>query len=406
MTEESKNSSVVVYGDNSGIIITGNNNTINIDREKLLGKESVTNTFKSYYQNYFKTISLLIEDDKKHIEDIYVNLAIIKEEKEEDIRDKSKLLDRDKIINSYEEIYKPKESIAIEELIEKSSKYNSAKALIYGKAGIGKTTFCKYIAYRWAKGELYNEFDNIVYIALREWEEGGLESIIKKIYFQEKYKDYVIEINQSKTLFLFDGYDELVDTSILHNAIKTYNLQSYIITSRPYGYRKSDFDVNEVFEIIGFTDENVTVYIDKFFEEQSHKTNLQNFLQQNINIEHIAYMPLMLEMICSLWREKAKSNQSFLSPMTMTELYGEVIEYIFFEYSETNNTAYIQDREDEIFDYLGKIAFEGLKRQVIVLDKSIIKEKKKFFVDYVLKTGFLKSDRKHRNPLMNTVIQV
>ncbi len=402
MTEESKNSSVVVYGDNSGIIITGNNNTINIDREKLLGKESVTNTFKSYYQNYFKTISLLIEDDKKHIEDIYVNLAIIKEEKEEDIRDKSKLLDRDKIINSYEEIYKPKESIAIEELIEKSSKYNSAKALIYGKAGIGKTTFCKYISYRWAKGELYNEFDNIVYIALREWEEGGLESIIKKIYFQEKYKDYVIEINQSKTLFLFDGYDELVDTSILHNAIKTYNLQNYIITSRPYGYRKSDFDVNEVFEIIGFTDENVTAYIDKFFEEQSHKTNLQNFLQQNINIEHIAYMPLMLEMICSLWREKAKSNQSFLSPMTMTELYGEVIEYIFFEYSETNNTAYIQDREDEIFDYLGKIAFEGLKRQVIVLDKSIIKEKKKFFVDYVLKTGFLKSDRKHRNPLMNS----
>ena len=262
MTEESKNSSVVVYGDNSGIIITGNNNTINIDREKLLGKESVTNTFKSYYQNYFKTISLLIEDDKKPIEDIYVNLAIIKEEKEEDIRDKSKLLDRDKIINSYEEIYKPKESIAIEELIEKSSKFNSAKALVNGKAGIGKTTFCKYIAYRWAKGELYNEFDNIVYIALREWKESGLESIIKKIYFQEKYKDYVIEIDQSKTLFLFDGYDELADTSILHNAIKTYHLQNYIITSRPYGYRKSDFDVNEVFETIGFTDENVTAYIE------------------------------------------------------------------------------------------------------------------------------------------------
>ena len=56
----------------------------------------------------------------------------------------SKLLDRDKIINSYEEIYKPKEPIPIENLIEKSSKSNSAKALIYGKAGIGKTTFCKY----------------------------------------------------------------------------------------------------------------------------------------------------------------------------------------------------------------------------------------------------------------------
>jgi hypothetical protein len=397
-----KDSSVIIHGNNSGIIITGNNNTIHIDKEKLLNRESVTNTFKSYYKNHFKTISLLIEDDKKPIDDIYVNLAIIKDEKEEDIKDKSKLLDRDKIINSYEEIYKPKEPIAIEELIKKSSKNNSSKALIYGKAGIGKTTFCKYIAYRWARGELYNEFENIVYIALREWKEDGLESVIKKIYFQEKYKDHVIEIDQSKTLFLFDGYDELSDTSVLHNTIKTYNLQNYIITSRPYGYRKSDFDVNEVFETIGFTDENVTAYIDKFFEEESHKTNLQNFLKQNINIRHIAYIPLMLEMICSLWREKDKKNKSFLSPMTMTELYKEVIEYIFFEYTETNNTSYIQEKEDEIFDYLGKIAFEGLKNQVIILDKMIIKENKKFFVDYVLKTGFLKSDRKHRNSLINS----
>ncbi len=288
-----KDSSVIVHGNNSGIIIIGNNNTIHIDKEKLLSRESVTNTFKSYYQNNFKTISLLIEDEKKPIDDIYVNLAIIKEEKEEDIKDKSKLLARDKIINSYEEIYKPKEPIAIEKLIEKSSKYNSAKALIYGKAGIGKTTFCKYIAYRWAKGELYSEFENIIYIALREWKEDGLESIIKKIYFEEKYKDYVIEINQSKTLFLFDGYDELSDTSTLHNAIKTYNLQNYIITSRPYGYRQSDFDVNEVFETVGFTDENVTAYIDKFFTESSHKTNLQNFLKQNINIKHISYIPLI-----------------------------------------------------------------------------------------------------------------
>ena len=388
--------------ENSFNNLTDTNITIYSNGSKAISKEKLKNTFITYYQNHFKTISLLIEDDKKPIDDIYVNLAIIKEEKEEDIKDKSKLLDRDKIINSYEEIYKPKEPIAIEELIEKSSKYNSAKALIYGKAGIGKTTFCKYITYRWAKGELYGKFDNVVYIALREWKEDGLESIIKKIYFEEKHKDQVIEIDQSKTLFLFDGYDELSESSLLHGAIKKYNLQNYIITSRPYGYRKSDFDVNEVFETIGFTDENVRAYIDKFFEEQSHKTNLQNFLKQNINIKHIAYIPLMLEMICSLWREKAKTNQSFLSPMTMTELYREVIEYIFSEYSETNKTDYIQEKEEEIFDYLGKIAFEGLKKQVIVLDKSIIEEKKEFFVDYVLKTGFLKSDRKHRNPLMNS----
>jgi len=62
------NKSVSVGGSNSGIIITGNSNTIHLNKEKVLNKESVANTFKSHYQNHFKTISLLIEDDKKPID--------------------------------------------------------------------------------------------------------------------------------------------------------------------------------------------------------------------------------------------------------------------------------------------------------------------------------------------------
>ncbi len=106
--------------------------------------------FVTYYKNHFKTISLLINDNIKPIEDIFVNLAIIKEEKEEIKRDK--LINREAFLSSYEEIHKPKEPIAIEELIIKSK-----KSFIYGKAGIGKTTLCKYIAYKWVKGELYQE---------------------------------------------------------------------------------------------------------------------------------------------------------------------------------------------------------------------------------------------------------
>lgn len=55
--------------------------------------------------------------------------------------------------------------------------------------------------------------------------------------------------------------------------------------------KRLESEINEVFETIGFTDENVTAYINNFFEEQGHRTNLQNFLKQNINIKHIAYIP-------------------------------------------------------------------------------------------------------------------
>ncbi|CAA6809316.1 MAG: Unknown protein [uncultured Sulfurovum sp.] len=263
------------------------------------------------------------------------------------------------------------------------------------------------------RGELYNEFDIVVYIALREWKEDGLESIIKKIYFEEKHKDEAIEIHQSKTLFLFDGYDELSETSLLHGAIKKYNLKNYIITSRPYGYRKSDFDVHEVFETIGFTDENVASYIDKFFEEQNHKTNLQNFLKQNINIRHLAYIPLMLEIICSIWREKAKSNQSFLSPMTMTELYSEVIDNLLSTYARKKGYEEVYKRRyrKQIVTYFGSIAFEALKNQTIIIDGEVLEnslanieteDEDNFLEKNILYTGLLKSNNKYQDPWKNS----
>jgi len=105
------------------------------------------------YLKKFDSISLLTKKPKP-IDEIFINLAIIKEQKEE--KNKGNLINREAILSSYEEIYKPKEPIEIKELINTAN-----KSLVYGKAGIGKTTLCKYIAYKWAKGELYNEFEGL-----------------------------------------------------------------------------------------------------------------------------------------------------------------------------------------------------------------------------------------------------
>ena len=351
-------------------------------------------TLKEKYLNHFNTISLLTTNTPKPIDEIFINLAIIKEQKEE--KNKENLINREAHLSSYEEIHNPKEPIEIKELINTAN-----KSLIYGKAGIGKTTLCKYIAYKWAKEELYSEFEYVVYIPLREWKNNGIKGAIKDYYYSRDSQELTFDIKAQKILFLFDGYDELNGDKkkALIKEIEHYALTHYIITSRPYGYQKSDFRVDEQFETIGFTDENVEEYIEAFFKKNSEKSKgLKEFLQTNISIKHIAYIPLMLEMICSLWEE-----EEFSDSLTMTELYSQSIENIFFEYTEKNGTAYIQDKEEEIFNYLGKIAFEGLKQQTIVLDKSIIKEKRTFFSDYVLKTGFLNDGKAEKNnPLLNS----
>ena len=349
---------------------------------------------RNSYLKKFDTISLLTSNTPKPIDEIFINLSIIKDKEKNE--DNGKISEREIYDSSYEAIHNPKEPIEIEELINKAK-----KSLIYGKAGIGKTTLCKYIAYKWAKGELYSEFEYVVYIPLREWKKGGILQAIKDYYYPLDSDDLSFDLKENNTLFLFDGYDELNEDrkKDLRNEIEKYGLSQYIITTRPYGYQKSDFNVDEQFETIGFTDENVEKYIEAFFKENSEKSKgLKEFLQTNINIKHIAYIPLMLEMMCSLWEE-----EEFSDSLTMTELYTQFIRNIFFEYTEKNGTAYIQDKEEKIFNYLGKIAFEGLKHQTIILDKSIIKEERTFFSDYVLKTGFLNDVKAEKsNPLFNS----
>ncbi|SFV52913.1 hypothetical protein MNB_SV-12-1354 [hydrothermal vent metagenome] len=359
-------------------------------------------TLKDRYLNHFNTISLLL-DKPKPIDEIFINLAIIKEKKEEDKKEEANKINREALLNSYEEIHKPKEPIEIKELIN-----TSKKSLIYGKAGIGKTTLCKYIAYKWAKGELYSEFTYVIYIPLREWKNRGLKGAIRDYYYSQDEKDITLDIkeNSQKMLFLFDGYDELDGDKkkALIREIELYNLTYYVITSRPYGYQKNDFSVNEHFETIGFTDENVKEYIETFFKDNSKKSkSLNGYLKSNISIRHIAYIPLMLEMICSLWEEKEFSNS-----LTMTELYSRIIENFLEEHSKNRDdeTVFEWENREEIKEFLGKIAFNGLTKQTILFDGKFIrdmigKDNLDFFKTSIVNSGFLKSDIKDKSLLGN-----
>ena len=353
---------------------------------------------KENYLNKFSTISLLINDTPKPIEDLFLNLAIIKEKKEKK-QDKN-LISREALLNSYEEILKPKESIEIKELINISN-----KSLIYGKAGIGKTTLCKYIAYKWAKDELYSEFEYLVYLPLREWKTGGVLQAIKNDYYPLDSDDLSFDLKGVNALFLFDGYDELSGErkKDLRDEIEKYGLSHYIITTRPYGYQRNDFRVDEHFETIGFEDEDVKAYIDNFFQENETKKRLKEFLESNIGIMQTASIPIMLEIICSLWQKKEFNNS-----LTMTELYSDIIEYILKKHSakREDETVYKRTNRKKIKNLLGKLAFSGLTKQIILFDGDSIEEvideeDIEFFENSVINSGFLKSDRQEKDLLDN-----
>jgi len=134
----------------------------------------------------------------------YVNLVILKQPEEK----------------TREEV---NESIAIKELfdIEKGNSVErpSNKVVVFGRAGIGKTTMCKYIVSRWQHGSLWqNKFEAIFWLPLRElitYPEENFPSLLKIIqnkcighdHISEEDIEKFIVLNISKVLFILDGYN-------------------------------------------------------------------------------------------------------------------------------------------------------------------------------------------------------
>ncbi|CAF1281124.1 unnamed protein product [Adineta steineri] len=208
------------------------------------------------------------------IDQSYINLAIVEtkdqQEKEKKLRDSQH---NDAIIEAFENIHGIKTPIDIENIF-KTCKNQTRNVLVFGRAGIGKSTFCQYIAYQWATGMIWQEYELIALIPLRSLTADhypilpagsnySLIDVLRKecfsfdLYLSEKDEKQLQEqFYNSRILWLLDGYDEIVQNVPAHlrsllndQLLKTPH---HIITSRPY---MNTLSYSVQLEITGFTDE-------------------------------------------------------------------------------------------------------------------------------------------------------
>jgi predicted DNA-binding ribbon-helix-helix protein len=128
-------------------------------------------------------------------------------------------------------------------------------------------------------------------------------------------------------------------------------------------------------------------------------------IKSNINIYQVAHIPLMLELICSISKEE---EQDF-SDLTITDLYKKVVENIFKGHIAKNRDKEISRKErKKVLNILGKLAFEGLKRQRIIFDEDFVEEvledeEIEFLEGKAILSGFLKTDKKSEELLDNNL---
>ncbi|MBA8667620.1 HEAT repeat domain-containing protein [Holosporaceae bacterium 'Namur'] len=401
---------------------------------------NIERLLKDNYKNYEYLARFAESSQQYSITESFINLAILKKQVAEDKEKKLKEnggrgekdnalgnVVRDERLETYESIHEEKEAIEVEKLFEKREGKDIKKLAIYGRAGIGKTTLCQYIAVKWAKGELWKDkFKAVIWLPLRrivsdlleQEQEINLAAVIRQNCMggRESLKPSEREIddylgNFTDVLFILDGYDEIAQViEELHNPagrkisklleeILTEPSSNIVITSRPTSkirhVGRFQISIDEELENIGFTSENIMSYVTKFVSAEKSKEIIK-FLAFNKNIYGIAHIPINLELICYAWEELAREKN-----YTMSSLYKEICGKLLRRYlAKENNNGLITQEAEEIDEWeeckgivlkLEELAIRGVRNNEIVISKTAVKEVLGREVKKVLKTGIIKN---------------
>ena len=230
----------------------------------------------------------------------------------------------DKKVNRY---------IDVSELLRKGS---DNLRVIYGQAGIGKTTLLKHISRALARKEVESDYTLVFYFPLREKTVSSakdLEELLSYYASGDKKLDLselsqsLIDTSGKDVLFIFDGADEVRellstrDNCIFQKIIQGRSLPQadVIVTSRLGSLPFLQEHSTVFYEILGFDEKSIQSYVHEFFQAKPEEgQKMLDELHSRPDLMGGAYIPMNLFIFCSIY-----AGRKF--PPTMTLCYKQFI---------------------------------------------------------------------------------
>ena len=323
-------------------------------------------------------------DNTMDMDEVYVQLTLLRDERKLDETRKTKFEDYSEIFSSHGHHLIPK------------------RILVYGKPGVGKSTFSKKLAVDWARGEkeILKQFTVLLLIKLRDvcntpsvcamLEQAELLSAENPLVFNQLY-DYILQ-NQEKVLLVLDGFDEYSaeKSSPIHHIWRGSLLRDCmtIVTTRPSKEDELRKPSHVQFEISGFTNDQIREFAEKFF---SHKKDITSeftkFLTER-KLWDMAKIPLLLLMLCLTWNERGPSHQE--QSQSRADLYERffqtLLDHVAAKTSGDSFTSLNEYKDD--LTKLGKVAFDALIMDCLYFELSKVPADIRCLVKKFLSVGF------------------
>ena len=382
------------------------------DEVKKLRKE-----LKQFYRNIFAEIktSPLDHKSEKKLEQIYVNLILIK-----DIDKKRNPIDTSRDVSdadaenfetfslmsdstyestgtdssSSDDVNTARKHIDYSQIFEiLKDEHGKSRMAFLGDAGVGKTTLLVKIAYDWAMGHHLSEIELLFFVPLRAIQTCAHIGDITKACIPRTFPiksrkvDNYIRANQRKVMFLLDGLDEYHGdikeanpVDVLIGVMRGDDLQKapVLVTTRPWRAEQitSIKHINKRYTRVvveGFKKDDVKVYINKFFEDDSQSSDslIHLMTEDSLVAETMAPYPIFCCMLCHIWTEKSR-REAILKLQTFSQLFDEMIDSLTEQWLSKEIFKNHRKCALDNLRQIGKIAYEGL------LTKQLIFTKKEF----------------------------
>ncbi|MBA3238305.1 MAG: HEAT repeat domain-containing protein [Parachlamydiaceae bacterium] len=315
------------------------------------------------------------------IEDVYTELVLLEQSKEQDKNDEKAAFEEHRI-NSWEDVHGTKKPIELKNLFNNDGK-EQKKLLILGRAGIGKSILCQFIAYQWAKTSIWpGKFDALFWVPLRKLQHAhSVETTASFLFrtccqehgsalYPKDIADYILQ-HKERILFVLDGLDEVtLEEDSLQKTIvdELLAFPHWILTSRPHA--ATSIRADATIENVGFATNTIEAYIQKSFPKNSQ--GMIQKVRQNPTIFGLCHIPINLELVCSILQ---KSKGDISNICSMAGLYEEltlILQRLFLD-KLGKPSAWHWEPEDikddaEIslaFKSLESMAWEGMREKAL-----------------------------------------
>ncbi len=313
---------------------------------------------------------------------------------------------------AYKEFYSfPTDSmVKFDEIFDFTSR--NCLALI-GNVGVGKTIMCRELMARWARDNALREFHWVFFISLKDVAGHTFQPnpTMTEVLHVEYLKGFDITESQSrlfwtsileasastpqdqKILFILDDYDPI--SCDRHPAVQRLlsDAPNLIIISR------SDVNLERIaieskFEVLGFDEENIRKFINKFLlnQPESKQRQMLSWLKSNPQLATLCRVPMYLVQMCELWQRTAPLYEAadciqLYHSLTMRLITNAINEGPFERPIDVARFVQNPSRRGEfsakvlsVIEFFGKLAFAQLGRTELTTDRTTLEH---FVAEYV-----------------------